>query len=126
MGCILHVSGLEGEKYLSSAPAPDLMQLFFNRITLRFSSVSIIISNIRSVLRNRQTDTRCDHFTFTRPPTHPPTHKHTHTHRSVRASLFYTPKCKLLFGRHCRRLRDRQIDMQNGVLHNPRKLLPLL
>ena len=42
--------------------------------------------------------------------THTQTHTHTHTHRSVRASLFYTPKCKLLFGRHCRRLRDRQTD----------------
>jgi len=124
MDCILHISGLEGEKYLSSAQTPDLLQLFSNSVTLHFSPVSIIIVNIYLLLRNRQTDTRCDHFTCTRPHAR----ARTHTHTEVFAPLFFTLQNVnyILAGTVANGRTDRQTDMQNGVLHHPRKLLPLL
>ena len=122
-GRILLIGGLEGITYFSFSQIPDLPYLFIYGVALRSFQSLLLLPSIHSALRDRQTDAVI-------------THTHTHTHRSVRASHLHTPKCKLLFGRHCRRWSnidtqterqtDRQTSMQYGVLQHPRKLLPLL
>jgi hypothetical protein len=82
----------------------------------------LLVPNIHSV--PKQTDRCTDGQTHAVITSH--ARAHTHTHRSVRAPLLYTPKCKLLFGRHCRRRSDRQTEMEYGVQHHPRKLLSVL